>query len=142
MNEKPVFEGMSKEILQSLFETVPGEITVIDSDDKVVGWNKHSDRLFFRPLTSMGADFHDCHPEKSLALVEKIVGEMKAGTREKARFWIDLTVDKAAGTKHKVLIEFYALRDPQGKYLGCMEFTRDVDDIMRLEGERRLIDER
>lgn len=131
-------EGMNETVLQALFETIPAELTVIDADDKVVGWNKHDTRLFFRPMTSMGMDFRECHPQKSLDLVEKIIAEMKAGTREVSRFWIDLTVDKATGTKHKVLIEFHALRDPLGKYVGCLEFTQDVHDIMQLSGEQRL----
>ncbi len=33
----------------------------------------------------------------------------------------------AGGKKHKILIEFYALRDDGGKYLGCMECTQDVE---------------
>lgn len=137
-----MIDGMNEELVKAMYETLPVEITVIDANDEVVGWNKHNDRLFYRPTASMNMNFRQCHPEKSLALVEKIVGEMKAGSRNKARFWIDMTVNKETKEKHKVLIEFFALRDPQGKYLGCMECTQDVQDIMRLEGEKRLIDER
>jgi hypothetical protein len=127
--------------ISAMFETVPMEITVIDANDKVTGWNKHNGRLFYRPMAAMGMDFRECHPQKSLDLVEKIIGEMKSGARDKARFWIDLTVDKTTGEKHKVLIEFYALRDIRGAYLGCMECTMDVEEIMKLQGEKRLIDE-
>ena len=44
------------------------------------------------------------------------------------------------GPKHKILIEFFALRDEAGKYIGCLEFTRDVEWIRKLEGEKRLLD--
>ena len=64
---------------------------------------------------------------------------MKEGKRDKARFWIDLPLGPE-NKKHKVLIEFYALRDYSGKYIGCMECTRDVEDIMDLKGEKRLLD--
>jgi len=40
-----------------------------------------------------------------------------------------------------VAIQFRALRDPAGRYLGCMECTTDVDWYRSLEGERRLLDE-
>ncbi len=58
---------------------------------------------------------------------------MKAGDRERAEFWINL------GEK-KVHIRYFAVRDDDGTYLGCLEASQDVTDIMRLEGEKRLID--
>jgi DUF438 domain-containing protein len=134
-----LFDQMDTPMVQALIETIPIEVTVIDANDEVVGWNRHENRLFRRPLTSMGLNFRECHPEKSLAMVEKIVDEMRRGQRDKAQFWIDLAV---AGDprKHKVLIEFYALRDSSGKYLGCMECTQDVEEIRNLKGEKRLLD--
>jgi PAS domain S-box-containing protein len=132
---------MNEAVVKAMFETLPVEITVIDANDKVIGWNKHHNRLFYRPMAAMEMDFRECHPKKSLDLVEKIVTEMKQGKRDKARFWIDMTVNKETGERHKILIEFYALRDMYGKYLGCMECTQDVEEHRHLEGERRLIDE-
>jgi len=134
-----LFDRLTPEMIKSMLETIPGEITIIDANDEVVGWNKHDKRLFYRPMTSMGVNFRECHPQKSLHMVEKIVSEMKEGKRDMARFWIDLKV-KENEPKHKVLIEFYALRDEKGKYLGCMEYTMDVEYIKKLEGEKRLLD--
>jgi len=135
-----LFDQMDKHMVQALIETLPVEITVIDAKDEVVGWNRHETRLFRRPLTSMGLNFRQCHPEGSLHLVERIVGEMKEGRRDRARFWIDLAVAGDNQSKHKILIEFYALRGPAGQYLGCMECTQDVEDIRHIEGEKRLLD--
>lgn len=136
-----MIDSMSDEIVKAMYESLPVEITVIDASDRVIGWNRHDDRLFYRPETSMGADFRECHPAESLHLVERIVSEMKSGARDGATFWIDLTVDKASGERHKVVIEFSALRDASGRYLGCMECTTDVERYRRLEGEHRLLDE-
>ncbi len=132
-------DRMNAAMLKALVETVPIEITVIDANDEVVGWNQHDKRLFHRPWSSMGLNFRNCHPQKSLHMVEQIVAEMKAGTREKARFWIDLAVPYDTAKKHKILIEFYALRDDTGKYIGCMECTQDVEDARDLTGEKRLL---
>ena len=134
-----MIDKMNESVLKALIETLPIEITVIDANDEVIGWNKHESRLFKRPLSSMGMNFRQCHPEKSLAKVEQIVNEMKAGQRDQVRFWIDLPLGKD-GAKHKILIEFFALRDDQGNDLGCMECTRDVEDIRELQGEKRLLD--
>ncbi len=134
-----MIDRMNEEMVRAVIEALPVEITVIDSNDEVVGWNRHDSRLFFRPLSSLGLNFRNCHPQESLSKVLAIVDEMRSGKRDKARFWIDLSV-KDDANKHKVLIEFFALRDSQGKYLGCMECTRDVEDIMHLEGQKRLLD--
>jgi len=131
-------DRMDQNVLLAMFETLPAEITVIDANDEVIGWNKHETRLFPRPLTSMGMNFRECHPGKSLHLVEAIVSEMRSGQRDVARFWIDLPVPPDA-KRHKILIEFFALRDPSGKYLGCMEVAQDTEPIRQLEGEKRLL---
>ena len=131
---------MNEEVVKALIENIPLEVTVIDANDEVIGWNKHEKRrLFKRPLTSMGVNFRDCHPKSSLDKVEKIVSGMRTGTLDKARFWIDLNVTEGEKT-HKILIEFFALRTPEGKYLGCLECVQDVEDLMHLEGQKRLLD--
>ncbi|OGR77545.1 MAG: hypothetical protein A2X32_01355 [Elusimicrobia bacterium GWC2_64_44] len=134
-----LFDKMSAEMVKAMIETMPVELTVIDANDEVAGWNKHETRIFKRPMTAMGMNFRQCHPEKSLAMVERIISEMKAGKREKATFWIDLEVVPGE-PKHKMFIEFHALRGDKGQYLGCMEFTQDVQAIRDLQGQKRLMD--
>jgi len=135
-----MIDKMNQEVLKAIIETVPLELTVIDANDEVIGWNKHDTRIFKRPLTSMGVNFRQCHPQESLDKVERIVNEMREGKREKASFWIDLPIGPNRSMR-KILIEFFALRDDNGKYLGCMEATQDVEDIRNLKGEKRLLDE-
>jgi PAS domain S-box-containing protein len=131
-----VFDRMDEKLVRAVIETLPAEITVIDANDEVVAWNKDAGRLFHRPQTSMGLNFRKCHPASSLDKVEQIVAEMKAGTRQKARFWIQA---KVGAERHLVLIEFFALRGDGGEYLGCMEVTQDIEEARRLEGEKRLL---
>jgi hypothetical protein len=126
-------------ILQALLETVPVEFSIIDAEDKVLAWNKHETRLFKRPKTVVGRDVRDCHPKKSLHMVEQLLEEMKDGTRDKARFWIDMAPEPDA-MPEKILIEYYALRNDDGAYLGCVEVTQNISKIQDLEGEKRLLD--
>lgn len=125
------------EMLNAVLETIPLEFSVLDQNDKVVAWNKHESRLFKRPMAVVGRDVRNCHPKQSLDKVEKIIAEMKAGKRDTARFWIDIHSECKA---QKVMIEYYALRDKDGKYLGCLEATQNITEIQALEGERRLLD--
>ena len=129
---------LPEKILNALLETIPVEFSVVDESDNVLAWNKHDTRIFKRPSGVVGKNVKDCHPKKSLDKVEKILQEMKDGTRDKARFWIDLPIGKN-NEKNKVLIEYYALRDPSGKYLGCLEASQNISEIKKLEGENRLL---
>lgn len=130
---------LSPIVLDALLETLPLEFSIIDENDNVLAWNRHETRLFKRPLGAVGRNVKNCHPQKSLAKVEQIIAEMKAGKRDKARFWIDLTPDPAKPPQ-KILIEYYALRDAQGKYLGCLEASQNITEIQALKGQQRLLD--
>lgn len=123
--------------LEAVLETIPIEFSVIDENDKALAWNRHATRLFKRPEAVVGRDVRDCHPEKSIEKVETILKEMKAGTREMAEFWIDMEVE---GQQEKVLIQYFALRDKQGSYLGCLEASQRIGHIQSLQGQKRLLD--
>jgi len=130
---------LPEEILQAVLETIPLEFSVIDGNERVLAWNKHATRIFKRPEAVVGRDVRNCHPKKSLGKVELILKEMKAGKRDKARFYIDLPLGPKQ-EKQKVLIEYYALRDDHGKYLGCLEASQNIAEIQKLSGEKRLLD--
>jgi PAS domain S-box-containing protein len=131
---------LSGTILEAVVETLPVEFSVLDENDRVLAWNKHETRIFKRPTGVVGRDVRNCHPKKSLDKVEQILKEMKTGKRDIARFWIDLPLgDK--GEKHKILIQYLALRDTHGRYLGCLEASQDITSHQKLSGEKRLLDE-
>lgn len=130
---------LSENILDSLLETLPVEFSVVDENDMVLAWNKHETRIFKRPEGVLGRNVRDCHPKNSLDKVETIISEMKQGKRDTAQFWIDLPIGDN-GEKNKVLIEYYALRDKSSKYLGCLEVTKNIHDIQKITGEKRLLD--
>ena len=130
---------LPQEILESVLETLPVEFSVLDKNDEVQGWNKHETRIFKRPEGVVGRNVRKCHPEKSLAKVEQILQEMKDGKRNSAKFWIDLPIGEK-GSFRKILIQYFALRDKNGNYLGCLEASQDITDIQKIEGENRLLD--
>lgn len=130
---------LPENVLEAILETIPFEFSVVDANDKVLGWNRHETRIFKRPTGVVGKDVRNCHPKKSLDKVEQILREMKEGTRDKARFWIDLPLGPN-GEKQKVLIEYYALRDNDGEYLGCLEASQNIEELKSITGERRLLE--
>ncbi|MFO8077067.1 MAG: PAS domain-containing protein [Thermoplasmatota archaeon] len=130
--------SLNKQLTEAVLETMPLQISVLDKDDKVLAWNKHHTRVFKRPENVAGKDVRNCHPQKSLAKVEQIITEMKQGERETAQFFIDMKLDDKKN--HKILIEYYALRDENGAYLGCLEASQDITQIQSISGEKRLLD--
>ena len=130
---------MNKDELDAVLETLPIEFSVLNKNDEVLAWNKHKTRIFKRPEAALGRNVRKCHPEKSLTKVEHIISEMKDGKRDVASFWIDIPIKKDSSTR-KTLIQYFALRDKNGKYLGCLEASQDITDIQKLEGIKRLLD--
>lgn len=130
---------LPKPVLESVLETLPIEFSVLDQNDEVLAWNKHKTRIFKRPEAALGKNVRNCHPKKSLGKVEQIITEMKSGKRETAKFWIDLPLGENK-EPHKVLIQYFALRDPLGTYIGCLEASMDVHEIQHLKGQNRLLD--
>jgi len=130
---------MSKDINNSVLETLPIEFSVLDKNDQVLAWNKHETRIFKRPEGAIGRNVRKCHPEKSLAKVEQILNEMKQNKRDSATFWIDLPVGKN-GEKNKVLIQYFALKNQKGEYIGCLEASQNITPIQKIKGEKRLLD--
>jgi PAS domain S-box-containing protein len=124
---------LTKKQLDGILETLPVDITFIDADDTVRYFNKSGERIFVRPKAVLGRKVHNCHPQKSLHVVNKIVESFKNGEKNVAEFWISLH-------NRFVHIRFFAVRDASGKYLGTMEVVQDITDIKKLQGERRLLD--
>lgn len=120
-------------LLANILDVLPVEFSFVDAEDTVQLFNKNGDRIFPRPASVIGRKVQNCHPKKSIDKVQQILDEMKAGKREKAEFWINL------GEK-KVQIRYFSVRDSDGKYLGCLEVSQDVTEIMKLKGEKRLLD--
>ena len=72
-------------------------------------------------------------PPQVLAVLEKLLKEMREGKRDKVIVWGPL--------EGKMTVTgYYALRDKEGKYLGCMEVDQDITEIQKLEGSSHKID--
>jgi PAS domain S-box-containing protein len=118
--------------LESLLNTVPMDITFVDKEDTVRYFNKSEERIFPRTKAVIGRKVQNCHPQKSVHVVNKILDEFKSGTRDTAEFWIEVQ-------GRLVYIRYFALRGNDNEYLGCLEVTQDITDIQKITGEKRLL---
>jgi DUF438 domain-containing protein len=126
--------SFSIEELTYLLNTLPIDITFVDKDDEVRYFSEGKERIFLRTRDVIGRKVQNCHPPKSVHIVEKILRDFKSGKRDNADFWIKL------GEKY-VLIRYFAVRNEKGEYLGTLEVTQDIAPIQKITGEKRIYDE-
>ncbi|HJW97057.1 MAG TPA: PAS domain-containing protein [archaeon] len=148
--------SLSREELDALLNSLPIDITFVDSTDTVRYFNRLGKRIFARTPAVIGRKVQQCHPQKSIDRVNAILSDFKSGKTDSAEFWINLKGRlplkegeqrlegvhrhlQASGRLQSLIhIRYFAVRDRKGKYLGCLEATQDITGIKRIEGEKRL----
>ncbi|MFV0538689.1 MAG: DUF438 domain-containing protein [Dysgonomonas sp.] len=119
--------------LESLFRTLPIDITFVDKNDKVKFFSHGTKKVFDRNRSIIGRDVRLCHPPGSVHIVEQIIDDFKSGKENKAAFWISAFMGQF------VYIEYTALRGTDNEYLGVMEVTQNITELRSLEGDQRLL---
>ena len=124
---------LTVEQINLILTHLPVDISFVDENDKVSYYSNTEDRIFPRSPGIIGRSVQNCHPSKSVDTVTSILNSFRDGTKSTAEFWIQL------GGKF-IYIRYFAVRDAQGTYKGCLEVSQDVTAIRGLEGEKRLLD--
>jgi DUF438 domain-containing protein len=124
---------LSLEQLTAIFSTLPVDLTFVDADDRVAFFSEGPARVFARSRAIIGRKVQNCHPPRSVDVVDRILSDFREGRQNVAEFWIQFT-------GRFVHIRYFAVRNEAGKYLGTLEVTQDVGSIRALEGERRLLE--
>jgi hypothetical protein len=118
--------------ISMIFNALPVDLTFVDENNKVKYFTRPKDRIFPRSPAIIGRDVDKCHPPESVHVVHKIIESFRDGSKDTAKFWINVK-------EKTILIQYFALRDEKGAYKGVLEASQDVTDIKSLEGERRLL---
>ncbi len=121
------------EQLLGIFSTLPVDLTFVDADDCVRFFSEGPDRVFPRSKAIIGRKVQNCHPPKSVHVVEQILSDFRAGRQRVAEFWIQMH-------GKFVHIRYFAVRSAQGEYLGTLEVTQELTHVRSLQGERRLLE--
>ena len=119
--------------LTAIFSTLPVDLTFVDADDRVAFFSEGPNRVFARSRAIIGRKVQNCHPPRSVDVVDRILSDFREGRQNAAEFWIQFT-------GRFVHIRYFAVRDGEGRYLGTLEVTQDVGKIRALAGERRLLE--
>jgi DUF438 domain-containing protein len=125
--------GLTPEQINLLLKNLPVDVTFVDEKDTVRYYSAGPERIFPRSPAVVGRKVQNCHPPDSVHLVNRILEAFRAGRRDVAEFWIQLK-------GRFVFIRYFALRDGQGHYKGCLEVSQDITAMRKLQGEQRLLD--
>jgi len=121
----------AKELL-AILNTLPFDITFVDKNDKVKYFSQGEERIFARNRAILQRDVRMCHPPSSVNIVDKILEDFRSGKEDRAPFWINLH-------GKFIHIEYFALRDENGEYLGTLEVSQNLTEKRTLEGDQRLL---
>ena len=124
--------SLTAEEVMAIHNTIPFDMTFVDKNDKVKYFTQARERIFDRSRSIINRDVRLCHPPGSVHIIEKILEDFKSGKASRAPFWIQM--------RGKFIhIEYFALRDRNGQYLGTLEVSQDLTDLQKLEGEQRIL---
>ncbi len=138
---EPIHEGgipldtgeLKADQINLILKNLPVDISFVDETDTVRYYSAGTERIFPRSPAVIGRKVQNCHPPDSVQMVNRILEAFRAGDRDVAEFWIE-------PRGRSIHIRYFALRDGQGRYRGCLEVSQDVTAIRELQGERRLLD--
>lgn len=123
---------LSLERINLLFKHMPVDLSYVDENELVKFYSDTKHRIFPRSANVIGREVRNCHPAKSVHLVEEIIEKFRSGEQDKAEFWINKP-------ESFIYILYTAVRDKQGNFKGVLEMMQDCTRIRSLEGSRTLL---
>jgi len=124
---------LTAEQINLMLKNLPIEMTFVDENDTVRYYSQGREKIFPRSPAIIGRAVQNCHPPKSVDVVEKILESFRNKEKDVAEFWLTLN-------DRFVHIRYFPLYDKDGKYRGVIETSQDVTNVRTLSGQRRLLD--
>lgn len=123
---------LTLEQINLIYQHLPIDISFVDENELVKFYSDTDHRIFPRSKNVIGRQVSNCHPRKSVHIVEEIVAKFRSGEQDKAEFWIN---------KPEVFlyIVYFAVRDKQGRFRGVLEMMQDCTHIRELTGSQTLL---
>lgn len=123
---------LTLEQINLLFRHLPVDLSYVDENELIKFYSDTSHRIFPRSANVIGREVKNCHPAKSVHVVEEIVEKFRSGEQSQAEFWIN-----KPGLF--IYVIYTAVRDENGKFRGVLEMMQDCTHIRELEGSRTLL---
>ena len=123
---------MTLEQINLVFKHLPVDITYVDENEIVKFYSDTAHRVFPRSKNVIGRDVKNCHPRKSVHIVEEIIEKFRKGEQDFVEFWINKP-------ELFIYISYTAVKDENGKFRGILEMMQDCTKIRSLQGSQTLL---
>ncbi|HLO12575.1 MAG TPA: PAS domain-containing protein [Pseudoneobacillus sp.] len=117
--------------LDSIINLLPFEMGFCDANDIFRWYSNNPNRVHGRRNEAIGRPVLELHP-KVAHHVEKLLNDFRSGARDEWEFWFPKRSGEETG---QIYQKFMAVRDENGKYLGCMDVTVNIDIFQGKEGK-------
>ena len=124
--------SLSQKELDLILDLLPLEITFVDKDHIVKYYDNGTDeKLLSRTPSAIGRDMMNCHPPRVHDTVSQLVHDLETGKKDSQAAWY----------KRKdgvfIYIDYIALRDENGEFLGILETVQDITELNEIKGMNR-----
>jgi DUF438 domain-containing protein len=116
--------------LDAIINLLPFEMGFCDADDIFRWYSNNPNRVHGRRKEAIGRPVLELHPKVSHH-VKKLLDDFRSGARDEWEFWFP----KRHGETGQIYQKFMAVRDENGKYLGCMDVTVNINLFQGKEGK-------
>lgn len=116
---------LSLKEIQQIFEALPLELDLVDANDNFVWYTHDGDRINARDVRQLSEPISECHPPKALVHAQQIIDSLRKGIA-------DVVPSAYMDSGHRIMTWYIAIRDIDGHYLGTIEVSQKVDQIVDL----------
>ncbi len=109
--------------LTAMLNTLPTDLTFIDHDDIIRYYSEGKHQVFTRTRTIIGRDVYLCHPPQLVPVIRKLIEAFRGGSKDEE------VVLVRKGSRLN-LVRYYAVRDDAGQYVGTVEVTEEISEIV------------
>lgn len=125
-----IIDRLSMEQIEAILDALPLEFIFVDKNDQLQYYNKGEKRSRKGPADILGKDIRSCHKPESLPRTNQMLNDFKSGNKDEDEFWID-------GLGIKLMNRFLAVRNSEGKYLGCLEYLLDFTALEKMAEDKK-----
>lgn len=126
--------SLSHKELDLILNKLPLEITFVDKDHIVKYYdNGPEEKLLARTPSAIGRDMLNCHPPRVHETVKQLVHDLETGVKDSQQAWYK----REDGVF--VFIDYIAIRDEEGLFLGILETVQDISKFTKLDSDNRRV---
>lgn len=120
---------LSLHMLRQVLRVLPFEIDLADADDNLIYFSDNDQRVNTRATKQLGQPFVTTFAKEEQEAVAMMLADLHKGAADHFEQWFPKN-------EQTIYVNFYAIRDIDGTFLGTLQFTGDITRIQGFRGIR------